>query len=76
MYEGGSAFPTPEIRDGEGNGIRQGTDGMSMRDYFVGQLLSGFWSDRNIAFFSAEDRQKLAQSTFEVADAVLAERHK
>lgn len=65
---GGPAFPTGEAP------AHPDTCGMSLRDYFAGQILVGFWNDRQIGFYSAEDRAKLAQSSYEFADAMLAAR--
>lgn len=48
--------------------------GMTLRDYFAGQILVGFWNDRQIGFYSADDRAKLAQSSYEFADAMLEAR--
>lgn len=40
-----SAFPFPEIRGADGCGIREGSDGMTLRDWFAGQALMGFLAD-------------------------------
>jgi hypothetical protein len=76
---GGAAFPTPEIRDANGNGIVQGGCGMSLRDWFAGKALAPAW-----AMFSHPDAYSktgetltvndLAATAYEIADAMLAER--
>ncbi|MQX28966.1 hypothetical protein [Sinorhizobium meliloti] len=38
---GGPAFPVPEVRGYDGTGIREGSDGLTMRDWFAGQALAG-----------------------------------
>lgn len=38
--DGGAAFPRADERGPDGSGICQGSDGMSLRDYFAGQALS------------------------------------
>lgn len=79
--DGGSAFPVPARKDDKFSGhayaeFYPASPGMSLRDYFAGQILVGFWNDRQIGFYSADDRAKLAQSSYEFADALLAERAK
>jgi hypothetical protein len=37
----GPAFPVPDERDAQGNGICQGSPGMSLREYYAGQALAG-----------------------------------
>jgi hypothetical protein len=34
------AFPIPDVRDAFGDGIREGSDGMTLRDWFAGQALA------------------------------------
>lgn len=69
IHEGGPAFPLSTSN-------ATLNPGMSLRDYFAGQIIAGFFGDRTIGFYRLEDRQKLAQSAYEVADAMLAERAK
>lgn len=61
--DGGPAFPRGEY-----------SRGMSLRDWFAGQVLTGFFADRGLAYFSEDDRTKLAATAYELADAMLAER--
>jgi len=73
MKDGGSAFPiaTSEWRDV----VHGGMEGMSLRDWFAGQALSGW-----LASFGANQRVKkvdeLVLFVYEVADAMIAERDK
>lgn len=90
MKDGGPAFPTREIRDGEGNGIRQAEDGMTLRDYFAAQAMSAeiitSTSDATpesayalMAAAKAARRtpeQQVASNAYKWADAMLAERAK
>ena len=59
-YNGGPAFPVPaEFND----------EGMTLRDWFAGQVLAGIST-------SYTDQQDEAEWTYSVADAMLAERAK
>lgn len=73
MNDGGSAFPTPEIRDGEGNGIQQASDGMTLRDYFAAKVLPRLTGVR-IAVGSPGWQEDAARNAYSVADAMLRER--
>jgi hypothetical protein len=69
--DGGPAFPAPAVArtDMTGSDV---TSGMSMRDWFAGQMLprigSGWPNDENKAL--------LARRCYEIADAMIAEREK
>lgn len=41
INDGGPAFPHPDERGLMGEGLREGSDGMSLRDWFAGQALVG-----------------------------------
>lgn len=41
INDGGLAFPYPEIRGPNGEGIMEGAPGMSLRDYFAAKALQG-----------------------------------
>jgi hypothetical protein len=79
---GGAAFPIPDQRDAMGNGIVQGSDGMSLRDYFAAAALpaviettsngshnSPHMSGRSIV-------QAIAMDAYDLADAMLSARKK
>lgn len=65
--DGGAAFPniTPDMPV-------DGGPGMSLRDYFAAQALTGLLSDNRIV----DTPQSFAARAYEVADAMLAERAK
>lgn len=61
------AFPFPDERDHNGCGIREGSLGMTLRDWFAGQAL---------AMSQPDSPEHLADWVYRVADAMLAERSK
>ncbi|MEV5407170.1 hypothetical protein AB0L20_32160 [Streptomyces albidoflavus] len=75
---GGPAFPTPDVRDEFGNGIIQGSSGMSLRDWFAARalppLLTTIYSWRREVEGGVVPLA--AEMAYEVADAMLAEREK
>lgn len=69
--DGGSAFPSPEQRDADGNGIFAAEYGMSLRDWFAGQALAMSAS----SYVNLPDSAALlAKRSYMVADAMLAAR--
>lgn len=68
---GGPAFPGGQI---DRETWTEYPVGMSLRDYFAAQIVAGFFTDRSIGFYTAADRKSLAQSAYEIADAMLAAR--
>ena len=68
-HDYGPAFPTPQERRVDGEIVRWGTDGMSLRDWFAGHALSGLMS-RDIQ----ATRDDIAIECYRVADAMLAAR--
>ena len=73
--ENPSAFPRPDATDAMGCGIREGSDGMTLRDWFAGGIAAGMaaYSGTEGACFGPGD---IATRAFEIADAMLAERAK
>lgn len=69
---GGHAFP-PGVAATPGSGFRSGESGMTLRDWFAGQALSGMLADEGEAGFKA---QTAAARSYEMADAMLSERAK
>ena len=68
--DGGPAFPVPDDRDPvTGAGIREGAPGMTLRDWFAGQVLSGA-----AALPRSSDYSIRARKAYEQADAMLAAR--
>jgi hypothetical protein len=79
INDGGPIHPIPEVRDMDGNGIMAGWNGMSLRDWFAGQALTGL-----MVMISA-DKHELPEpkgpvgcaiEAYRLADAMLAERSK
>lgn len=68
---GGSAFPTTPDNETRMNG--NGGTGMTLRDYFAGQVLAGLMALEAIEHFEPKDIARLA---YENADAMIAERAK
>lgn len=71
--DGGPAFPTPVNEYEEQNeGWEDYPKGMSLRDWFAGQALSGWMSSpaHKGTFLPADDAKYL----YQVADAMIAER--
>lgn len=67
--DGGPAFPV------QSDGCLVPAGGMSLRDWFAGQaimLFSEVWANLN----SPHDAEAVARRSYEVADAMIAEREK
>ena len=70
--DGGTAFPVPGERDPiTGAGIHEGSRGMSLRDWFAGQALTGRISTGH---GSVTDASIHARICYQLADAMLAAR--
>ena len=70
IEDGGQAFPLPEARDHLGIGLYEAQRGMSLRDWFAGQAISGLveeWPSNGAAF-------EAAGIAYAIADAMLAVR--
>jgi hypothetical protein len=68
--DSGSAFPIPEVRDSNGIGLIEGSPGMSLRDWFAGQVLIGLWAHPTVD----GTPQHFAVIAYAQADAMLEER--
>lgn len=74
--DGGPAFPSTEVYDGynkdRGEYAVQSntTEGMSLRDWFAGQVLT------NANIHQGRSINKIAEEAYMIADAMLAERTK
>jgi hypothetical protein len=77
------AFPFPAERNAWGDGIREGSDGMTLRDYFAAQALSGVltaplqsphWEVINSA--PGDPSAAIANMVYGTADAMLLARTK
>lgn len=76
--DGGPAFPMPDERDSDGNGIKQGHPGMTLRDYFAAKAMGGIMSDMAMfQHYITRDRDTfghVASDAYAAADAMLAAR--
>ena len=73
MIENPTAFPCQEIRSG-GFGIRESSDGMSLRDWFAGQALAGICAARTAQDVTERGCAEFADASYVIADAMLAAR--
>lgn len=77
-----SAFPAPDERANDGSGIREGSSGMTLLDYFAGQALVEIVSRPLIHGLSTlhpnspMHPDKAATLAYWYAEAMLAERQK
>ena len=73
--DGGPAFPVASWINDHGNEVL-GDDGMSLRDWFAGQVLSGQWTLREseAAHITQPCAEDMARSAYRIADAMLAAR--
>ena len=70
---GGPAFPIPhQDIDMNGEFVKVGFTGMTLRDYFAGQALVGLMTKHALRFRTDED----AEYCYDIADAMLKERTK
>lgn len=67
-YAGGAAFPGPSFTE---NGYSSGHDmGMSLRDWFAGQIVAGWCANPNLI----PNPKTTPEAAYDLADAMLAER--
>lgn len=73
---GGPAFPEAIAISPSGD-VHPGYGGMTLRDYFAGQALAGHLASLNpTAEHDPDSAAAFAQSSYQIADAMLAERCK
>ena len=69
--DGGPAFPSPTERDpSNGTFIAPGYVGMTLRDWFAGQALSGMLADDD----GYSSTSKMSATAYTIADAMLEAR--
>ena len=68
-YDGGPAFPRPASQ-GLGGFSEQASWGMSLRDWFAGQVLAGIAGTR----LPADGAEEVARIAYETANAMLEAR--
>ena len=80
IEDGGPAFPQLEAvageRDGHGDAIEAftvATGGMSLRDYFAGQALAGYFACSTTPHQNAVGKEE-AEYLYRMADAMIAAR--
>ena len=71
LGDGGPAFPIPDSHHANG-GVQYGANGMTLRDYFAAKALAGMLADTECS----SSASNLAQASYLIADAMLAERAK
>jgi hypothetical protein len=72
LDDGGPAFPTDDLWDKERVAVREG---MSLRDWFAGQVLGGNWIGRGQADIELDGTpERMAQNAYRIADAMLEAR--
>ncbi len=70
--DGGPAFPSAfTYSDRDGDITTKITDGMTLRDYFAAQALSGL-----IQYVGYESIANVVEHSYKIADAMIAEREK
>lgn len=72
--DGGPAFPVAEIRE-NGLGIREGWEGMTLRDYFAAKAMqsyAAFVVSSDVRFSASYD--EIAREAYGIAAAMLAAR--
>lgn len=72
--DGGPAFPGGSVLAGNHGAYDELSDGMTLRDYFAAQALTGLMANPDITPNSHEQIQKAARRLYEFADAMLAAR--
>lgn len=71
-----SAFPIP---NDDRPGAYEASPGMSLRDWFAGQALAGLMANASMPFapdYAECEPQQIAESSYDIADAMLAARQK
>jgi hypothetical protein len=76
INDGGPAFPHVSRPVGHGFSEQITTGGMSLRDWFAGQALTGMISSAPIVDRTAVDKPGWARVAFAFADAMLKAREK
>ena len=72
---GGPAFPETmfDVQTRHGDAIRESRPGMTLRDWFAGQVLAGLMADEGMNHCRWAE---YAKCSYDAADAMLAEREK
>ena len=70
INDGGPAFPRSATKGTSGTIVREAQDGMTLRDYFAGQAVSGLYADNNFTGSHVD----AAKCSYALADAMLKAR--
>ena len=70
IHNGGPAFPVTDSRHPNGQ-IEYGSNGMTLRDWFAGQALTGLLADSN-----ASSKSLYVKDAYDLADAMLVVRER
>ena len=77
IKDGGPAFPRSATKGTSGTIVREAQDGMTLRDWFAGQTLTGLLLGPGQLGEAAQgDPAKAAEWAYQQADAMLARRNK
>lgn len=71
INDGGSAFPIPNDPN---PGAYPAEPGMSLRDWFAGQALAGYFAATPLHCFCESGLKVVARYSYDMADAMLAAR--
>jgi hypothetical protein len=76
--DGGAAFPRPlvHVDMNQPGGTSMAQDGMTLRDYFAAAALTGLTKNDPAYLDDVADYKWYAEASYELADAMLAEREK
>jgi hypothetical protein len=74
INDGGPAFPCPVEFDPNGQLVSHGSFGMTLRDWFAGQIILGVFADPSVRGVTEEQAELLAKKSFMVADKMLKAR--
>ena len=73
--DGGPAFPVPRQNFGHGVTLECEHMGLTLRDWFAGQALGDVITCCQRGFIAASGPKAIAQTAYEIADAMLAARN-
>ncbi len=71
--DGGPAFPVPSVGTGDPrDGMTQGSNGMTLRQYYAGEALKGYLSNPDVLNHPSYSRESLSDECCRMADALIA----
>lgn len=75
IEDGGPAFPVHPEAHNRSDAEYSVLSGMTLRDWFAGQVVSGLVADPNVTFHSQDAARKIAVASYMLADAMLKARN-